>query len=278
MKFMRKWERKMGKYAIPNLMKILIFCYALGYVIQLAVPSLMGYLTLEPLFILRGQVWRLLTWVLVPESGFNILFTLIMLFFYYSIGTRLEQTWGDFRFNLYIFGGIILTDIAAMILYFAVGGGASIIGMGSLFSTYYINMSLFLAYAVCYPELEILFMMIIPVKMKWMGLIYGVMVLYSIVTAGWVGRTAIIASLLNFLIFFLLTRDFRRVSPKEVRRRQNFKRQIKPNANGTVHKCTICGRTEKDGEELEFRFCSKCAGNHEYCQDHLFTHQHIKHK
>ena len=41
------------------------------------------------------------------------------------------------------------------------------------------------------------------------------------------------------------------------------------------HKCAVCGRTELDAPDLEFRYCSKCAGDHEYCSEHLYTHTHV---
>ena len=48
----------------------------------------------------------------------------------------------------------------------------------------------------------------------------------------------------------------------------------KSGAGSARHKCAICGRTENDDPNLSFRYCSKCTGNKEYCQDHLFTHTH----
>ena len=86
-------------------------------------------------------------------------------------------------------------------------------------------------------------------------------------------------SLLNFIIFFLSTRNLNRYTPHEIHRRHQFKSQMKeprPGSGITKHKCAVCGRTELDDPTLEFRFCSKCEGNYEYCQDHLFTHQHIR--
>ena len=187
MKFISKLEKKIGKFAIPNLMRVLIACYIVGYVFQTTFPEFLNFLTLEPYYILKGQVWRLVSWVIVPEAGFNIFFTLIMLYFYYSIGTDLERTWGEFRFNLYIFGGIIFTDIAALILYFVIGGDASFaVSMAGLFSTYYINLSLFLAFAMTYPDHQILFMFVVPVKMKWMGLVYLILQFYFILTTDWI--------------------------------------------------------------------------------------------
>ena len=137
---------------------------------------------------------------------------------------------------------------------------------------------IFLAFALSYPDMQVLFMMIIPIKIKWLAWLDAAYILYDLVRGNWAIRTVIIASLLNFIIFFLATRNFSSISPKEVHRRQQFQKAVHPKmAPGiTKHKCAVCGRTEKDGDDLEFRFCSKCNGNYEYCQDHLFTHQHIK--
>lgn len=275
MKFLNNLERKYGKYAIHNLPAIIIALYAAGYLMLLFTPGILDYCTLEPALILRGQIWRIVTWVLVPPSGLD-LFTIIMLYFYFSLGKVLEQTWGAFRFNVYIFSGLIFTVLGAFILFFIYGG--NVIGIGYYFSTYYINMSIFLAFALSYPDMQVMLYFLIPIKMKWMGLIYAVLLLYDCIRGGWATRVAIIASLMNFLIFFLSTRNVQRYRPKEVHRRQEFKRKtekIQPRS-AACHKCAVCGRTEKDGAHLEFRYCSKCDGNYEYCQDHLFTHQHIK--
>lgn len=279
MKFLNKMERRFGKYAIRNLPAVIIALYAAGYLISLLMPSVLSYCTLEPAYILRGQIWRIVTWILIPPSGLSI-FTIIMLYFYFSLGKILERTWGAFRFNVYIFAGLIFTVLGAFVLYFVYGvaQGATVVGFGPYFSTYYINMSIFLAFALSYPNMEVMLYFLIPIKIKWMGLLYGALLLVDFAQGNWAVRTAIFASLLNFLIFFFSTRNMQRYSPKEVKRRQEFKRNVakaRPKSV-SIHRCAICGRTEKDGELLEFRFCSKCDGNYEYCQDHLFTHQHIR--
>ena len=40
------------------------------------------------------------------------------------------------------------------------------------------------------------------------------------------------------------------------------------------HRCCECKKTEKDDENLEFRYCSKCNGSYEYCSEHIFNHEH----
>ena len=283
MNFLNKMERKFGRYAIHNLTKYMIGCYIIGYILlyggSLFHISFTQYLSLSPYHIVHGQIWRLVSWLLIPPPSSNLIFVLIMLMFYYSLGETLERTWGAFRYNVYILGGVLFTVIGAFILYFIAGGSpiTSLYYSGA-FSTYYINLSIFLAFAVSYPDMQVLLMMIIPMKMKWLAVLDVAYLLYDMVNGSWGIRTVIIASLLNFIIYFLATRNYQRISPKEIHRKQQFQKAVHPKmAPGTTkHKCAVCGRTEEDGDNLEFRFCSKCNGNYEYCQDHLFTHKHIQ--
>lgn len=283
MKFLNKLEKKFGKYAIRNLMIFIIGCYVIGYVIQFASPDTMLLLTLEPYRIFQyGEIWRIVSWILIPPQT-NFFFAIIMCVFYYQLGTTLERTWGAFRFNVYIFGGIIFTILGAIVLYFATG--QTQIAMGGYFTTYYINLSIFLAFALSYPDMKVLLYFIIPIKMKWMAIVYIVLAAYSALMSNAAGRVAILMSLLNFLIFFLATRGHKNVyNHQQQKTKHEFHRQMHQAkheqqaggqyAHGARHKCAICGRTELDDPNLEFRYCSKCNGNFEYCQDHLFTHQH----
>ena len=285
MKFIDKLERKFGRFGIPNLTIYMIVCYVIGYALMIVNPGILNWLSLEPAYILRGQVWRLVTWVLYPPSTSGVLwFAIAVLFFYYPIGTSLERTIGTFKYTLYILSGVIFTILGAFILYFLLGGNVLV---GNVFSTYYISLSTFLAYAMCYPDMQVLLMFIIPVKMKWMAIFYVVIVVYEmiqyIMSGAWYLVIPIVASLLNFIIFYFGTKDFSRYNPKEIHRRNEFRRAMEPqgrmkSGSGSVtkHKCAICGRTELDDPNLEFRFCSRCNGNYEYCQDHLFTHTHVK--
>ncbi len=283
MNFINKLERKFSKYAISNLTMYLIFGYVIGYVLSRVSPQILSFLTLDPYQILHGQIWRLVTWVLMPPSTQGVLFYAIMLLFYYQLGMNLERTWGVFCYNVYIFGGILYTILGAVVTWIimtVIYGNAAFTGaiVGTQISTYYICMSIFLAFAVCYPNMQILLYFIIPIKMKWMAYVYAALMLVDLVQSSWPRRIVMVMSLLNFVIFFLSTRDLYRFSPKEVHRRQVYRQAVRrPQSAGiTKHKCAICGRTEQDDPTLEFRFCSKCAGNYEYCQEHLFTHQHIQ--
>ena len=275
-KWMDKMERKFGRYAVKNLTVYLLVCYGVGYLLSFLSPQLLSYFTLEPGLILQGQIWRLISWVIIPPN-FSLIFVIFMMLLYYSLGTSLETIWGSFRYNVYIFSGIIFTIIGAFIVYVITGG---MVGFGGIFSTYYINMSIFFACAAIMPDLQLYLYGIIPVKMKWLAILDAVLILWDFVAGGIVTRISIVASLLNFLIFFLLNRNMQRYRPKQVIRKHKFQKEVTrataTYAGGAKHKCAVCGRTELDDPNLEFRYCSKCNGNYEYCQDHLFTHEHVK--
>lgn len=284
---MSNFERKFGKYAIKNISLMLIMCYAVGYLINIINPDFLSYLTLNPYEILHGQIWRILTWIIIPPETSNLFFVLIMLYFYYSIGTTLERTWGTYRYNVYLLSGMLFTVLGSflLMLYCYLFNGDLITMLGAkqfftivslFFSTYYVNMSIFLAFSATFPEAQVLLMFIIPIKVKWLGIAYGALLVLEFIMGSVYSRFVMAASLLNFGVFWLTSKKHIHMSPKQVKRRQEFKREIKRNTKVTKHKCAICGRTEVDSPELEFRFCSKCDGNYEYCQEHLFTHQHVK--
>ena len=299
-----KLERKFGKYAIPHLINYLIGGYILGYLLEFGGRTtgtpFLDFMRLDPYAILHGQVWRIITWVLIPPEQ-NMLFAVIMMIFYWQLGSALERAWGTFRFNFYIFGGILCSVIGAMLVYgiysFSLMGNADIgsyqeilsSSISNIFSTNYINLSIFLAFAMTYPEEQILLYFFIPIRMKWLALVYAVLIGVDVVTAvisgSWGVVITIVASLANFLIFFLMTRNFRRYSPNEFRRKRNFRKAYDAGSHARQqfrqdgqarHKCCICGRTEITNPELDFRYCSKCNGAYEYCSDHLFTHTHVK--
>ena len=265
-------------------------------------PGFFTYLYLNPYEIIHHfQIWRLLTWLIVPPDSFDF-WTLLMLYFYYSIGTSLERTWGTYRYNVYIFSGILFTAVGAFILY----GVSSLLGVQSLglwttvngyityptmFSTYYVNMSIFLAYAATFPDYEVLLFFILPIKVKFLGIIYGAMLVYQFIVGYGTSsalfyynlgiRFVITAYLLNFVVFFFTSRRMVRRGPIRITRQQaakqqSFRHEAKKSGSITRHKCAVCGRTDETNPELEFRFCSKCNGNYEYCQDHLFTHTHVQ--
>lgn len=289
---MNNFERKFGKYAISNLSLYLVMGYAVGFLINMVAPQMILFMTLNPYEILHGQIWRLFTWVLIPPNHSGIFWTIIALYCCYSIGNALEQAWGVWRYNVYIFSGILFTIIGSFLFmgYCYLFHGNEIQGITSLmfdqaslfFTTIYINMSILLAFAATFPDTRFYLMFILPIKAKWLGIAYGVLLVMQFLSGGnsWysdaIVRFTIASSFLNFVVFFLISKSRSGLSPKQIKRRMQYKTQVKENTRIAKHKCAICGRTSDEFPDLQFRFCSKCDGNYEYCQDHLFTHEHVK--
>ena len=271
MSWLDKLERRFGRFAIHNLMYYIIILYVVGLVIQLFAPSFYyQYLSLDVGAILHGQIWRVVTFIIQPPQS-SYIFMVFALYLYYMLGRELERTWGAFRFNLYFFAGMLFHVIAAFAAYF-------ITGVSFPLGTWYLNMSLFLAFAAIYPDMQFYLFFAIPIKAKWLAIFDGAYFLYGLMFGGMADRIAIIMSLLNFLVYFLMTRGGK-YNPKEIRRKQQFHAQMReasqPPKQGWRHRCAVCGRTDADDPNLVFRYCSKCEGDYEYCQDHLYTHQHV---
>lgn len=288
-KFISNLEKKFGRYAIPNLTLYIIGLYAVGFVLQLAPKSvnITSALTLNPELILQGQVWRLVSWLLIPPTDLSILI-IITLLFYYFVGSNMERTIGTFRYNLFILSGILLMIIGAflslLVMRSMFGTELTSYFLGiycSRFSTYYVQQIVFLSFAILYPNVQILLMFVIPIKVKYLGIFYGAYLALECII-GFVNRDyclffAIGSQFINLLLFYAAIGKLNKYKPNEIHRRSEFQRNVKMAPKGvTRHKCAVCGRTEVTNPNLEFRFCSKCNGNYEYCQEHLFTHQHVK--
>ena len=298
-------ERKFGKYAVRDLSLKLIILYLAGYALYFFNSQIIYYLTLNPYAIVHGQIWRIFSWLLIPPSTSNLFFIAIMLFFYYSIGTSLERVWGTWRYNVFIFTGILLTIVSAFLwmgFSYLLGSSGALSQIGpenyfgyysAAFSTYYINMGIFFAYALTFPEAMVLLFFIIPVKVKWLGLLDVVYLLVEFVQGTSAMRFAIAATFANLALLYFrsgrsMSGSFTGKSMEEIFHKAvggsgtsgrgsagRARRQSQP-SGGVTHRCAICGRTQADNPDLEFRYCSKCEGGQEYCQDHLFTHVHVK--
>ena len=269
MNWLQRLERKFGKYAITNLPLYIVILYGAGAVMNLVSPGFYAYLSLNPYYVLHGEIWRLVTFLITTPTR-SILFLVFILLFYYSVGQSLVQVWGAFRFNMYILIGILGTIASAFLVYFI--HPTPYIFM----DTYYLQLSMFLAYAAIFPEMKVYLYGIIPIKIKWLALIDVLVLAYSFYMGGLGSRISIVVSLLNFLLFYFSSRNYGRISPKEIRRKRKYQQSVRQSKKGYRHRCAVCGKTELDDPNLEFRFCSKCNGNYEYCNEHLFTHTHVK--
>lgn len=268
---------------IPNLMLVIAIGNLAVYVFSLIDPSnlVYSYLCFSRAAILKGQVWRLVTYVftyLLDTRGWSFFLSLVSLFCFYQFGRILEQYWGRFKFNLYYLTGVVLMDLAALLL----GGQAT---------TEYLNISLFLAVATIAPEAKVMLYFIIPVKMKYMAWAYLGFTALSVVSTYLSNPYSLawlfpLLALLNYFLFF--GSDIRNVFTTSPRRKAPRQPHARPNpnwANGYQsktgerpyrHKCTVCGRTDTEYPNLEFRYCSKCKGYYCYCIDHINNHVHIQ--
>jgi len=277
---------------IPNLMLYVSVGAGLTYFIS----NMAGNAVLYNLFafdralILQGQVWRLFTYPLTYSGG-NIVFTLITLLCYYSLGQAIEHVWGTFRFNLFYLTGIVMMDIFCLLF----GGSAT---------AYHLNLSLFLAYATMYPNAGFLLFFIIPVKAWIFALLDIVLMVSDVVTltmAGYFPYSLFpFVSLLNYFLFFgkdvmnviplswranaqrLFKKGSQTASPKQKAKvipfpsAGSYEATVATPKAPYTHKCVICGKTDVDHPDLEFRYCSRCNGYHCYCEDHISNHTHIE--
>ena len=228
----------------------------------------------------KGQIWRLVTFVLVPDPSMQGLFFLLALYFYYFIGRTLEAQWGPGKFTIYYAMGMVFTILYSTLVW-------AFAGVDMYISATYINLSMFLCFATLYPDMTVLLFFIIPVKMKWLGIIdaafFALSIIMSLIGGGGLLSFLPLVALLNYLVFcggWL----FDLISPRRVRQKQNtinFKKAARKYNKEQAkkpytRKCDVCGRTDADFPELEFRFCSKCAGYHCFCIDHINSHVHFK--
>ncbi|MGM9538274.1 MAG: rhomboid family intramembrane serine protease [Candidatus Onthomonas sp.] len=262
------------RFGIPNLVYYLIGGSCIVYLLDLltysrvAVSSLLAF---DRALIFQGQIWRLVTFLFTTWGQSPISFLLAMYFLWF-VGTNLEREWGTAKFTCYYGMGVLLTLILGLIT-----GSAS---------TTYIDLTLFLAFATLYPDTRFLLFFFIPIKAKWLGWIDAALLAFSfvgsIIRLDLGGALMIIISIFNYLLFFWpeLMYQVRRLRGQAKYSRQpnvvNFKKAARDlKRQEYVHKCTVCGRTDAEFPDLEFRYCSRCAGYHCYCMDHINNHVHI---
>ena len=234
--------------------------------------------------VLRGQVWRLVTFVFIPQTGGLWLF--LFLYFYYFVGSTLEREWGAGRFTIYYLTGMLMSIIYGFIIYFVTGVSYSM-------TANYINLSMFFAFATLFPDNMVLLFFIIPIKMKWLAIIDALYFVYAIIQDFSAGMGLMsflpLVALLNYFLFF--GKEVQNVLPRmgSYHRSYTSSRQTaapnpqwadryrgKDGQKPYRHTCTVCGRTDADYPDLEFRYCSRCKGYYCYCSDHINNHAHIQ--
>ena len=264
------------RLGIPGLMRYIVAANAVIFGVSIFDRSgmLLRFLAMDPQAVLRGEIWRLVTYVLIPTGGdFLIILTFI---FYYWLGESMERLWGSTKFTVYYVSGMLLSALASILVYLIDG-----IPM-PLYGAIYVNTALFLAYAFTYPDTVIYVFFVIPLKMKWMAYVecalFVIQVLRYLSAGLWGMALMPVIAMLNLFVFF--SPDFsRRVDRFQARHRYEavqFRTAVKEQKRqkGYNHKCEVCGRTDTDFPDLQFRYCSKCTGYHCFCEEHIFNHTH----
>ena len=265
------------RFGIPNLMLYIVIANAVTYILTLfAGSAALSFLK----FVLHGEVWRLVTFVLLPFT-YRPISLFIMLSFCYFVGGTLEREWGTAKFTLYYLSGMLFSVLSTVILSLATGYYG-----WSLSDAYYINLTMFLAFAVMYPDAQVWFYGVIPLKAKWLAWADIALMAWNIARSvrygAYASALAAVVAILNFVIFFwediksILGIQSRQRSRQTIQFKSAVRQQKKAETErGYRHKCEVCGRTDADHPELEFRYCSKCQGYHCFCSDHIFDHQHF---
>jgi len=259
MSLLDKLERRFGFLAIPGLPRIVVGFAALVFGLTWLLPGFTSMLTLEPAMIRQGQVWRLITYIFIPQT-LSPLWVIFALWFLWWVGEGLERAWGSFRLTLYFLVGMIGTTAAAFFF-------------GSNFSNSMLLMSLFLAFAHFYPEEIIYIFFILPVRIKWLAWIAGAFLLLGFFVNSNSYRASLMAALANYLIFFGPKFFYQARHRQEVSsRRKRFEDDARSAAD-PLHKCAVCGATELSDPNLEFRVA---RDGEEYCMKHLPSAQTAK--
>lgn len=189
MNWLTKLERKFGRFCIPNLIAFLVGGQIVVYAVELFVNRYITYyLMLSRPALFAGEIWRLVTFLFVPFSSGSILNFVIAAYFLWFVGSALEAAWGDFRFNLYILAGMLGAIVACLVT-----GSAD---------TYCLELSLLLAFAILYPDMQVLLFFFIPLKVKYLGIFAGAVWVLSFLSVGWMGKLNYLLSMAGFVVFF----------------------------------------------------------------------------
>ena len=261
MNILNKLERRFGRYAVSNLTVMFLLPQIAVYILTFPQPQLLDALYLVPRLVLEGQVWRLLTFLAIPPVT-NPIFAFFFWYLFYLMGTALEHFWGAFRYNVYLLIGYIATVAASFLVPFGTSTNAFLQG------------SVFLAFAFLNPDFVLYIFFILPVKIKWLALLTWLAYGYSLIVGSWLTRFLVLSSICNFLLFF--SGEFKdRIRTGRRHMKQQAVRFGAVQKDEPFHRCIVCGITEKTHPDMDFRYCTQCAGTPGYCSEHLANHQHI---
>lgn len=262
MSILNKLERKFGRFGIPNLTLLFIFPQVALYVLSIGRPKMLEGLVLVPGLVLKGEWWRLITFLVIPPFT-NALFAFFFWYLFYLMGTALENYWGTFRYNIYLLIGYAATVAASFLTPDFPSSNAFLQG------------SVFLAFAFLYPDFQLLIFFILPVKIKYVAAVTWIWYLLIMVFGQWGSRLLVLASIINFLIFFADDIVYRIKTGRRHMVGQASRFGASRKTEEPFHHCMVCGITDKTHPDMDFRYCPDCQGTYGYCTDHLNNHQHI---
>ncbi|MEO5960599.1 MAG: hypothetical protein ABIR80_15910 [Opitutaceae bacterium] len=266
MPLLDKLERTFGRFAIPNLSLYLVigqvFVLLTG-MLQLVDVQKLAY---APALVTQAhEWWRIFSFLFVvpipaPDQLFTIMFFAFGWYLFYLMGSALEAHWGAFRFNAFLFLTYVLTV------------GFSFVTPNAWVTNTFILGSVFIAFAYLNPDFELTLFFILPVKIKWLALLAVVLGAYRFVVSGLPIRLQTAAAVISFVVFFGgdILRGGRQLQRTRMRRVEKDAEQEEPR-----HRCHVCGKTDRSNPELDFRYCSKCAGDQCYCPEHIQNHAHV---
>jgi len=271
-------------FSIPGLMKYIAAGNVLVYLLTLlSKGTFVNLLTFVPARIFHGEIWRLVTFVFVPID-FSPISLLLSVILYYYLGSQLENVWGSARFTVYYLFGVLLTILGGLLTYLS----PALRGFGTA-NMYYVNLTLLLAFATLYPDLQFMLFYIIPIKAKWLAWFDVALLVFDIFSHIGSGHFLLalipILAIFNYLIFFWddLMDAVGRGKAAAKHRSVAHHRTIDLNTarkqmekQGYIHKCSVCGITDTDHPNMEFRYCSRCNGYYCYCEEHISNHTHIQ--
>lgn len=260
MKLMNKLEKKLGRFAIKRLTLVIIFGQIALFFALRAGWLKQGDIYISYAMIKNGEIWRTFLYIFLPPSN-NPVWVMFSWYIFYLMGSNLEDSWGELHYNIYILISIILTNFVALFFGYTIG------------TNIYLQSSIFLAFAFLNPDFKLMLFFVIPLKIKWIALFTWLTYLYTVVFGSSGEKLLIVASLINFAIFFY--KDiYYKLRHKKTAIKQDLeqkKEDLKP-----IHKCATCGITEKDAPYMDFRYCSLCEPVSCYCEEHIINHTHIK--
>lgn len=249
-----KLETRFGRFAVPGCVQLIATLQLVALVVFALLPPdtrqpYEDFLTLNPAQVLEGQIWRLLTFAVIPAS--NLFFAVITALFLMWLGRGLDEAWGAFRVNLYVLGGMLAIALGTLLFGYTADG-------------YWLQMSLLFAFATIYPNEEILLFFVLPVKIKWLA-IFSAGMLGLMVLSSPVAIIPIFFALLNYALVFAPAFLRGRMHAARIAGRRSRFDQAAGGAAEFFHQCQRCGKTEVDDPSLHFRvtdegdeICSAC--------------------